>query len=187
MDEMTLLGTVLGKTADIVDGVEPSAWDSPTPCSEYTVKDLLGHMVGWSASFDGAANGRAPEGDPTAYKVTAASSAEFRAVLESIVAGWTSNGTDRSVSLIGAGEMPGQMVFDMTLMEYLAHGWDLATATGQSMPYTDEEAQAILDLAVKHLGDEWRGDGKPFGKIVEVPIDAPPLDRFAGHMGRCLS
>jgi uncharacterized protein (TIGR03086 family) len=184
MDEIALLTEVLDKTADIVDGVTESDWTKPTPCSDYMVKDLVSHMVGWSASFVGAATGHTADVDPSAYQVSSTSAAEFRTALQAMVAGWTEHGTDRTVSLIGAGSMPGQMVFDMTLMEYLAHGWDLASATGQPMPYTEDEAQAILDLAHKHLGDEWRGEGKPFGEIVDVPVEAPPLDRFAGFMGR---
>jgi uncharacterized protein (TIGR03086 family) len=184
MDEIALLTGVLDKTADIVDGVNESDWAKPTPCSDYTVKDLVSHMVGWSASFVGAATGHTADVDPSAYQVNPSSAAEFRDAIQTMIAGWTEHGTDRTVSLIGAGSMPGQMVFDMTLMEYLAHGWDLAKATEQEMPYTDEEAQAVHDLATKHLGDEWRGDGKPFGKVVEVAIDAPVLDRFAGFMGR---
>jgi uncharacterized protein (TIGR03086 family) len=184
MDEMTLLADVLGKTADVVDGVKQSQWDDSTPCSEFTVKDLLAHMVGWGTSFEAAANDRKPDGDPTSYEVTENSAADFRAEVESITAGWRATGTDRTASLIGAGPLPAQMVLDMTMMEYLAHGWDLATATGQPMPYTDEEAQAVHDLAVKSLPDEYRGEGKPFGDVVHVPHDAPPLERFAGFMGR---
>ena len=184
MDDIALMDGVLGKTADLVDGVDASQWGEPTPCSEFTVKDLVSHMVGWSSSFVAAAEGEKPAGDPTTYQVSDKSATEFRSAAERMVAGWSANGTDREVSLIGAGPMPGQMVFDMTLMEYLAHGWDLAKATGQPMPYTDEEAQAVHDLAEKHLTDQWRGDGKPFGTIVDVPIEAPALERFAGFMGR---
>lgn len=184
MDEIALMDEVLGKTADLVDAIDKDSWDEPTPCSEYKVKDLLSHMVGWSASFVGAAEGHKPEGDPTAYRASDTSAAEFRDAVDRIVAGWREHGIDREVSLIGAGPMPGQMVFDMTLMEYLAHGWDLATATGQPMPYTAEEAQAVLELAEKNLPAQYRGDGQPFGEIVDVPIDAPPLERFAGFMGR---
>ena len=181
-----MLSDILVKTADLVDGVKPTDWDRPTPCSGYTVKDLVGHMVGWSASFDAAANGRTPEGDPTSYEASDKSAAEFRASVESIIGGWVENGTDREVSLIGPSGMPGQMVFEMTMMEYLAHGWDLGTATGQSLPYSEDEAQSVLDRAKKSpiANDEYRGDDKPFAHIVEVPDSAPALDRFAGFMGR---
>jgi uncharacterized protein (TIGR03086 family) len=186
MDDMTLLAGVLTKTADVVDGVKEGDWDSPTPCSDYKVKDLLGHMVGWSASFEAAANGRTPEADPTAYQPSEKSAQEFRAAVDSIVAGWKANGVDREVLLVGASRMPGQMVFDMTMMEYLAHGWDLGTATGQSLPYTDEEAEAVLARAQNGplANAEYRGPDQPFGPIVDVPADAPAIERFAGFMGR---
>jgi uncharacterized protein (TIGR03086 family) len=186
MDDIALLNEVLNKTADLVDGAEPSNWGRPTPCSEYDVKDLIGHMVGWSASFEAAANGRTPEGDPTAYQPSEKSAAEFRAAADSIVAGWTANGLDREVSLVGASGMPGQMVFEMTLVEYLAHGWDLGKATGQPLRYTEEEAQNILERAQQGpmASNEYRGEGKSFGKIVDVAATAPALERFAGFMGR---
>lgn len=184
MDEIALLDDVLGKTADLIGGVPESSWDQPTPCTDFTVRDLVGHMVGFSAAFEAAAAGRTPEGDPSAYRASDSSAAEFRAAASGMVEGWRVNGFDRSVSLTGGGPLPAQMVFDMTLIEYLAHGWDLATATEQPMPYTEDEAQAVFDLASKHLQEQHRGDGKPFGKIVDVPVSAPALDQFAGFMGR---
>jgi hypothetical protein len=54
------------------------------------------------------------------------------------------------------------------------------------MPYTDDEAQEVLERAKRGpmSNDEYRGPDKPFGNIVEVPDSAPALDRFAGFMGR---
>ena len=184
MDDVALMGDVLGKTADVLDGVEQSDWGMPTPCTEYTVKDLIAHIVGWSHSFEAAAEGRKPDGDPSTYQVSEKSAGEFREVARKITEGWSANGTDREVSLVGPSPMPAQMVFDMTLMEYLAHGWDLAKATGQRMPYTEAEAEAVLELSRKHVGDQWRGEGKAFGAVVDVPDSAPAIDRFAGFMGR---
>jgi uncharacterized protein (TIGR03086 family) len=186
MDDLELLESVLGKTADVVEGVEPGDWDKPTPCPDYTVKDLIAHIVGWSASFDAAANGRTPPDDPTSYEATDKSAAEFRLAVASIVGGWRDNGMEREVSLVGASGMPAQMVFDMTLMEYLAHGWDLGTATGQKLNYTEDEAQDILERAKRGpmSNDEYRGEGKSFGHIVDVPDSAPAIDRYVGFMGR---
>ncbi|HVS67218.1 MAG TPA: TIGR03086 family metal-binding protein [Mycobacteriales bacterium] len=186
MDDIELLNDVLGHTADLVEGVQPGDWERPTPCSEYDVKALVAHMVGWSASFDAAANGHTPKGDPTAYEVTDKSAGEFRLAVTSIVGGWRDHGKDREVSLVGAGGMPGQMVFDMTLMEYLAHGWDLATATGQAMPYSEDTAQEVL-IRAEHgplANEQYRGSDQPFGPIVDVPLSAPAIERFAGFMGR---
>ena len=81
-------------------------------------------------------------------------------------------------------KMPGSMVFNMTVMEYLAHGWDLATATGQPIPYTDDEAADVLVRARATLPAEYQGEGMAFGAIVPVGDDATPVERFVAFMGR---
>jgi uncharacterized protein (TIGR03086 family) len=83
-------------------------------------------------------------------------------------------------------EMPASTVFNMTLIEYLTHGWDLARATGQEVPYDDEEAESTLQVASETLPPKYRGEGKPFGDIVPVPDEADATDRLAGFMGRQL-
>ncbi|HVU61854.1 MAG TPA: TIGR03086 family metal-binding protein [Mycobacteriales bacterium] len=183
MDDTALLQGVLDKTAGLVTGVTADDWDKPTPCPEYDVRTLLSHMVGWGGAFAAAANGRAPDADPSSYQLGEDPAGEFRAAADDIVRGWRDNGTDREVALGGPG-LPGPMVLNMTLMECLGHGWDLAVATGQPMPYSDAEAQAVLDRAIGTLPDQYRGDGQAFGPAVAVPADAPAIDRFAGFMGR---
>ncbi len=102
---------------------------------------------------------------------------------ERIVAGWEEHGFDRQVSL-GGGESPGAMAFNMTVMESLTHSWDLATATGQPTPWSEEQAADVLARAEQTLPPEVRGDGMPFGDIVEVPDTAPAADRVAAFLGR---
>jgi uncharacterized protein (TIGR03086 family) len=108
---------------------------------------------------------------------------EFRAAADSLVAGWRDNGLDRTVSISG-GESPGEMAFNMTLMEYLTHGWDLAVGSGQPVPFTDEESEQVLARAERTLPAQYRGEGMPFGEIVPVAADAPAIDRLVGFMGR---
>ena len=45
---------------------------------------------------------------------------------------------------------PAPMVLNMTVMEYLAHGWDLARATGQPIPYTEQEGADALPAGPRH-------------------------------------
>ena len=68
--------------------------------------------------------------------------------------------------------------------EYLAHGWDLAIATGQPVPYTDEEAEVARVGLAPLLSPEYRGAGMPFGDVVDVPGHASALDKFLGFAGR---
>ena len=183
MDDIELLERVLDKTGTIVAGVTPDQSDQPTPCPDYDVKALVDHITGWVQSFAAGANGGTYEGDPSAYVAGDDPGTEFRAAADTLLEGWRTHGVDRKVGLMG-GELPGQMVLNMTIMEYLTHGWDLATATRQAIPYTEEEAAQALERAQGTLPPEYRGAGKAFGDIVEVPDSAPAIDRFIGFLGR---
>ena len=82
------------------------------------------------------------------------------------------------------GEQPAELALNMTLMEFLTHGWDLAVATGQTVPYTEDEAAAVLERAQRTLPAQYRGAGKPFGDVVAVDPGAPALEQLIGFMGR---
>jgi uncharacterized protein (TIGR03086 family) len=183
-EQIDLLAGVLDKTGDVVAGVAPGQGDRPTPCPDYDVATMVNHIVGWVQVFaEGAAGGRY-EGDPSAYQAGAGAEADFRAAADRMVEGWREHGFDRKVVLSGPDGTDARSAFNMTVMEYIGHGWDLAVATGQSVPYTDEEAAAALPLAEATLPDQYRGEGMPFGERVAVPDDAPALDRFVGFLGR---
>lgn len=181
MNEIDVLESVLGKTAAIIDGVRPDQLAAPTPCPELDVAALRDHIVGWSQVFAAGSTGVPYEGNPFEFTVGDDPAAEFRAAASAMVQGWRDHGFDREVKIV-AGGSPGEMVFNMSLMEYLTHGWDLATATGQELAYTEPEAVEALRRAEGTLRDEYRGDA--FGPRVTVPDDAPALDRFVAFMGR---
>ena len=183
IDDIELLERVLDKTGALVEGVTPDQLDDPTPCPDYDVRTLVNHITGWVQSFAAGANGRSYEGDPNNFEAGDDPGSVFRKAASEAVEGWRTHGTDRNVGLMG-GEMPGAMVLNMTIMEYLTHGWDLATATRQEIPFTEEESAQALALAEGTLPPQYRGDGQPFGHIVEVPHTAPAIDRFVGFLGR---
>jgi uncharacterized protein (TIGR03086 family) len=183
MDEPELLHGILVKTGDLIAGVQSDQWDLPTPCPEYDVTALVDHLVGWIQVFDAGCYGRAVEGDPSVFHCGPDPADEFRAAADSLTAGWREFGLNRHVRVM-SGEMPGEMVFNMTVMEYLTHGWDLATATGQTMPFTEEEASETLARAEQTLPPEYRGEGSPFGHAVEVGPGAPAVSRLAAFLGR---
>jgi uncharacterized protein (TIGR03086 family) len=183
MDDLTLLDEVLAKAATLIGNVNEDQWGLPTPCPDYDVKALVGHMVGWAQVFASAANGEQFQGDPTAYAADADAAQDFRAAAARMSDGWRSGGVDRTVPMVG-GEQPASMVFNMTLMEYMTHGWDLARGTAQPVPFTDEEAAETLARAEQTLPPKYRGEGMPFGDIVDTPADAPSIARLAAFMGR---
>jgi uncharacterized protein (TIGR03086 family) len=187
MDEaadIELLAGVLDKTAGILAGVRPDQGGDPTPCPDYDVDTLVNHLVGGVRTFAAGIHGRPVEGDPWFADAGDDPSGEFRSAADDLVAGWRDRGFDGTVVITGAAEVPASMAFNMALMEFLTHGWDLAVATGQVVSFTEEEAEATLARAQATLPAEYRGDGKAFGHIVAVGEGAPAVDRVAGFMGR---
>jgi hypothetical protein len=64
------------------------------------------------------------------------------------------------------------------------HGWYLARATAQPVPFTDQEATETLIRAKATLAPEYRGENMPFGQIVPTGQDASAVDRLVAFLGR---
>jgi len=183
MSEVDLLAGILSKTGEVVAGVGSGQLSLPTPCDDYDVETLRNHIVGWLLVFEAGSHGRSYDGDAGAYRCGADPAGEFRTAAAGLIAGWEKYGLDREVGVTGA-TLPAGMVFNMTVMEYLTHGWDLAVATGQPVPFTDREAADALARAEVTLPPQYRGEGKSFGQIVPVDEHASALDRFVAFLGR---
>lgn len=65
---------------------------------------------------------------------------------------------------------------------------DLAVATGQPVPFTEDEAARTLARAEARaevtLPPKFRGEGMPFGPIVPVDGDDGAVDRCVAFLGR---
>lgn len=182
MTETSTLQSVLDKTAAIVEGVPQSRLAGPTPCPEFTVEQLRDHMVAWVRVFANGASGDPQPENPDGYR-SSDPGGDFRAAAATAVSAYSALPDDAPVQL-SSGAMPAAATVAMMTGEYLAHGWDLATATGQQVDYTDDEAEAARTGLAPLLAPEYRGAGMPFGDIVEVPEGASELEKFLGFSGR---
>jgi uncharacterized protein (TIGR03086 family) len=183
MTDIDVLEGVLSKLEGVVAGVRPEQRDDPTGCDKYDVGALVDHITGYLQNFAGAAQGRDGRPDPAVHHSDDPVS-EVRTASAEIVDGWRRLGTDREVTVTGGSGSPGEAVVGMTLIEYVTHGSDLALATGQPLPFTDDEYEAALAKAQAFLTDDYRGEGMPFGPRVDVPDGAPASERLMGFMGR---
>ena len=116
-----------------VAGVGDDQWNLPTPCAEWSVRDLVNHVVGeglWTApllegktiadvgdQFDGDVVGDDPAG------------AARRAAGQALEAADARVPQGGQVSLSYGQEDMHEYVRQL-VADYLVHGWDLATATG---------------------------------------------------------
>jgi uncharacterized protein (TIGR03086 family) len=178
VEDIDVLEGVLDKLEGVVAGVEPEQLRDSTPLPGFDVQGLIDHILALMGQFAAGAQGTDHVVPAPADPVKA-----VRAASDRILEGWRLYGTDRDVSVTGNGPgMPGAAVLGMTIMEYIAHGCDLAMATRQPIPFTDQEFAVALERGEATLKDEYRGDS--FGPRLEVADDAPVRDRFLAFMGR---
>lgn len=169
VSDIDLLESLLTKVAALLDGIRPEQLTLPTPCTDFDVSALRGHILWAGEMFARAAGGEPGEG--------------FRADAAEMIRGWREQGTDRSVT-IRVGQVPGAMAVAMSIIEFSTHGCDLAVATGQEIPFSDDELQRALTLAQATVPDQFRGPGKAFGHQVDVPDTAASAHRLLAFMGR---
>ncbi|MBN6039344.1 TIGR03086 family metal-binding protein [Amycolatopsis sp. 195334CR] len=168
---------------ELVHRIGRDQWDDPTPCTEWTVRDLLGHLVYeqlWAPDLlDGATVEQVGDrydgeqlGDHPVRRWETASRAARRAF----------EGTGRETVHVSFGEIPledygWQMTGDLAV-----HGWDLAVAIGAEYRVGDELAEDLLaELGPQVSG--WQGGGI-FAAPVRTAPDATPSDRLVALLGR---
>lgn len=180
-----LLRVVLDDLATVVDGVKEEQAHDPTPCTAYDVAQLRQHVLGWLTVFAGGF--AAPDGQAAAdiegYEVPADAASAVRTAAEELDLAVRGGATTRPLRL-GDSALPGDMALSMILWEYQVHGWDLARATGQPWSPPVEAAEESLGFAPAMLTEEYQGEGKAFAPRVQVPDDAPALDRLLALSGR---
>ena len=130
----------LDKTFDHAHGViarvRPDQHDAATPCSEWTVKNLLEHMIGVVAGLGSAAAGTSP----TPFELGADPGAQFARAAQSAIDAWRSPGVLDAIIDAGPGPMPGRVLAGINLLDTATHAWDLAIATGQPADLPDDIA-----------------------------------------------
>lgn len=181
-----LLQPVLDDLAALVGAVREDQLPDPTPCTGYDVRQLRDHVLGWLTIFAAGfadPDGQAPAASTDGYSAPQDTATEVRTAAGSLLAAVRAGAASRPLKL-GESAMPGEMALSMILWEYQVHGWDLARATGRSWSPPAAAAQESLGFAPMMLTEDYQGEGKTFGPRVDVPADAPALDRLLGLSGR---
>ncbi|WP_329124925.1 TIGR03086 family metal-binding protein [Streptomyces sp. NBC_01465] len=170
--------------AQLLDAVRDDQLDDPTPCPDYSVRELLAHLVGLTAAFRHAA-----DKDLGPYTANPGSTLptlgdDWRTVLprqlDELVAAWHSPAAWEGETQAGGITFPAPVVAQVAVDELVVHGWDLARATGQ--PYEADTASLKIAEAMLDVGPELRGE--IFGPVVEVPEGSALQDRVIGLSGR---
>ncbi|CAI9406451.1 TIGR03086 family metal-binding protein [Nocardioides sp. T2.26MG-1] len=169
----------------IVQGVTEADLGRPTPCTDWTVRGLLAHLVAVERRIAHIVEGGHPFDVPSqvtdveqdawaaAWRTSAARLAE---VLEQ------PGVLERDVAH-PLGTVPAPLALAVYAGELAAHGWDLAAALDRVDALDQDLAAACLGPIRGFLPAEPR-DAMPFGPVVPVADDAPAYDRLLGWYGR---
>jgi uncharacterized protein (TIGR03086 family) len=171
--------------SDTVALVSPGQLADPTPCSEYDVRALLGHLVAVLHRVSALAAGLPAIGSvPPATGVPDDGWAPAaRAAVVEVEAAWSDPVVLGREMRLPFGTLPGAAALAAYTGEVITHTWDLAVATGQTPDWDDDLLVDAL-AAVRSKLPADRGPGIPFAPAVPVPDDAPVIDRLVAWQGR---
>jgi uncharacterized protein (TIGR03086 family) len=165
--------------------VRPDQLALPTPCPEFDVRDLLGHLVATVRRAVAIAEGTSPLDVPVV--VTDVADHDFATTYaqdaKRALDAWADEARLDAVVTVPWGQVPGRGAVGAYTNETLVHGWDLAVATGQDSETDPELAEAILAVAQRAIPAEPRGGHVPFAPPVEPGPGAGPTERLANWSG----
>jgi uncharacterized protein (TIGR03086 family) len=158
----------------LVLGVRDAHLDQPTPCSDWSVRDLLAHVHQFAAVF--THNARKQDAAPPDHLVD-----EWRdavpAQLDDLSRAWREESAWTGRVTAGGVEMDAPDNALVAIEELTVHGWDLARATGQDLRVDDERLD-LVDGFFALFGEA------PFGPAVPAPDGATRLEQVVARTGR---
>lgn len=165
-----VLGTAMDQVERALAAVPRDQLSDPTPCRDWTVGELVAHLVADPKNFIAMANGDEPDWS-AAPELPDDWTSAFRAGADDLKKLWAD-----------AGDSAKPESMDWQTAEFAVHTWDLHRALGLADELDPEVAERGLAFMGPMLTPENRGEA--FGPAVEVSDDAPAYDRLVGVAGR---
>jgi uncharacterized protein (TIGR03083 family) len=169
-DKNRVLDVVRGARAsfyDLIDRADDAGWKTPTACTEWETRDVVGHMVDVTESYLerwalaragkpfpdalGTQNVMPKRADEQAKSFRSTPQRELIARLKrssdqlfTIFDGLTADQwTKEMVPHVYMGPVPAFIYPGFQLMDYSVHGWDIRCGNGQATPLPEDEAGVL--------------------------------------------
>ena len=202
LDPRAVFGRAHATARTVLDGIGTDQFEAPTPCPEFDVRALAGHLLAVAQRVRNVGRGESPFSVPEVAEGVADDGwvTAWDRVGEEVAEAWADDATlERMVELPWA-TLPGSATLIMWSNELSVHTWDLATATGQSPDWDPtvlelslaamqvglpaEGRMQAFEEARQHMPEGMEDFTPPFAAAVEVPADAPLIDRLVAWNGR---
>jgi len=167
MDDITLLRRAVDDATRLLDGIRPDQRELPTPCPDFSVGQLVDHLVEGAEMFAVAVDGGSESQDLS-----------WKSVSGRLVAAFEARSSLDGTVTVPYAELPTAVALQHALGETAIHATDLAKSTGQSLS-DDAVYERVFDV----VGPEWRVENV-LGPAVPCPDSASLIDRVQAFAGR---
>ncbi|RSM90641.1 TIGR03086 family protein [Kibdelosporangium aridum] len=187
MDTMASYQQAQDKLDEVLSAVRPDQWDGPSACSEWTVRDVAGHLIwaqnqlrAWAMEEEYTERAGAPGSPKPGVMAGDDPVATWRAARAASVSSLTDEALARTTTITGIGEVPLVAVLSLMITDTVTHTWDIAHGI---------EMDIQMDPALVALAFDWgrrnvvRRPGF-FGPELAPPADADEQTRMLAFLGR---
>ena len=166
---------VADKWTDVYDQVRETDWDRPTPCSEWTVRDLVEHNLHWQATGGAMLGAATGAGD------------DWRAI-RAAYAAHLADPSNLDGTVEEFARIPRQQLAAFLIGDLLIHSWDLARAIGADEVLPPVAVEATMG-GLQHVPPELLRGHNPLGQAmmgpaIDISDDASLQDRMLAYSGR---
>ncbi|NKQ55958.1 TIGR03086 family protein [Amycolatopsis sp. K13G38] len=166
----------------IIGAIRPEQLGVPTACTDWSVRDVINHVVQGNLKTVAWAHGTEPP--PDADHLGSDPPGAFARSLREVRATLGEPGLFERMVTTPIGTAPGALLVHLRVNEYLAHAWDIADATGQPTDFAPDLAEQALADWQQRFGATGRSPGGPFAGEKPAPRDGSAADRLAAFLGR---
>jgi uncharacterized protein (TIGR03086 family) len=179
--KVTELARAFDAVGALIARVRSDQWSVSTPCTDWSVAQLVEHLIGLNRAFTAllisAPTPRRLGSDGLDDLVSA-----YRVSSNALIDAFAQPGVLEREFVGPLGSATGADRLQIRLYDLLAHGWDLAQATGQPEDLPEDLAEQALQFVRTQVTEQSRV-GR-FGPAREVSDDASAVRRLVAFLGR---
>lgn len=164
--------------ASRIERVPPDLWGAPTPCTDWSVRDLVAHVVEMHEVHLSRV-GRTVRPGPSVQEDPLGA---FLSIRDQVQADLEDPVRARATFAGRFGRLTFAQVIDRAVcLDLAVHGWDLARATGQDDRIDPTDLPHFWEV-IELTGEEALRFG--FGPALQPPPGADEQTRLLAHLGR---
>lgn len=187
-DPLRILDLAQTRAAAVIAAIEPDQLDLPTPCDEWSVRDVINKMVASTRLF--TLFGRREPADPSLDLIHPKELigddplGAFQHEAAACRAAWRTPGALDGLAPSTIGEAKAKAVLHARIFDTTVLSWDIARATGVPHGIDDEQAGYVLRIARALVPAVRAHNAARYKDEVEANENAPLVDQLIATTGR---